>query len=83
MKTLTIPIKGMHCASCAVTTESALKKVPGVHSASVNFAMERAAVDYDETVATPEHLAHAIRENGYEPALEGKPTDGHGGHGQS
>jgi Cu+-exporting ATPase len=72
MKKITIPIKGMHCSSCAVTTEQALKKTAGVSVANVNYAMERAVVEYDETKTSPEHLAHAIRENGYEPVLESK-----------
>ena len=40
------PIIGMHCASCALTIEKALKKVPGVKSAMVNFAGETATVEH-------------------------------------
>jgi P-type Cu+ transporter len=69
MKILNIPIQGMHCASCALTIEQALKKVNGVKDANANFAMERAHIEYDESVATPEHLAAAIRDNGYEPVM--------------
>ncbi|MEN9558615.1 MAG: hypothetical protein RL141_984 [Candidatus Parcubacteria bacterium] len=61
----TIPIKGMHCTSCAVTLEKALKTVPGVTDVSVNFATERAAVTYDETKATDAQFAEAIRKEGY------------------
>lgn len=77
MKTITIPIKGMHCSSCALTNEQALTKIEGVSKANVNFAMERATVEYDESKTAPEHLAHAIKENGYEPILNA--TDGHQG----
>lgn len=80
MKKITIPIKGMHCASCAVTTEQALKKVPGVGNANVNFAMERATVEYDEEKTKPEHLAHAIKENGYEPVMQHGGSMHHEGH---
>ncbi len=38
----TIPIEGMHCASCVLRVENSLKKVPGVDAASVNLAMEQA-----------------------------------------
>lgn len=69
MKKIIIPIQGMHCASCAVTTEHALKKVSGVSEANVNFAMERATVEYDELKASPIQLAAAIKENGYTPVL--------------
>jgi Cu+-exporting ATPase len=78
MKKIVIPIKGMHCASCAVTNEEALKKVPGVASANVNYAMERATVEFDESKASPEHLAHAIKDNGYEPVLVGTHEGAHG-----
>lgn len=69
MKTLVIPVKGMHCASCAVNIEKDLAKVPGVSKANGNFAMERATVEYDESVVTPEKLAATIKETGYEPVL--------------
>ena len=42
MEKITIPIGGMHCASCALRIESSLKKVPGVNHATVNYATEAA-----------------------------------------
>ncbi|HEV7913256.1 MAG TPA: heavy metal translocating P-type ATPase [Albitalea sp.] len=39
-----LQVGGMTCASCAARVEKALMKVPGVSSASVNLATERAAV---------------------------------------
>lgn len=62
-----LKIVGMHCASCAVTTEKALKKLPGVTDANVNFATERATVEHDEHVSH-EDLAKAVRETGYDVA---------------
>ena len=50
MKTTTFNIIGMHCASCVVRNERALKKVKGVHSASVNFGTHSATVELDEKV---------------------------------
>ncbi|OGL73097.1 hypothetical protein A3E39_04355 [Candidatus Uhrbacteria bacterium RIFCSPHIGHO2_12_FULL_60_25] len=70
MQRKTIPIRGMHCASCAVTIERALKKVPGVKEASANFALERATVEFDETKTSHDHLAQAIKDNGYEPVMD-------------
>jgi Cu+-exporting ATPase len=41
-----LPITGMTCANCAATVERTLnKKVPGVISATVNFATEKASVE--------------------------------------
>ncbi len=38
-------VSGMHCASCVTTIENALKAVPGVANAVVNFASSKAYVD--------------------------------------
>ncbi|MBI4098780.1 MAG: copper-translocating P-type ATPase [Candidatus Magasanikbacteria bacterium] len=66
MKTTTFGIKGMHCASCVVRNERALKKVPGVTDASVNFALKQATVTYDEQKASHEEMAKAVKSIGYE-----------------
>src|SRR3989344_649298 len=44
----TISISGMHCASCASVIERSLKKTRGVVNASVNYATEKASVEFDE-----------------------------------
>lgn len=62
----TFDIKGMHCASCVAIIESSLKKVDGVSDANVNIATERATVTYDPSKVTPEHLASAVSNVGYE-----------------
>ena len=43
---LELPIEGMTCASCAARIERKLNKLDGV-TASVNYATEKAAVEYD------------------------------------
>jgi len=61
-----LPITGMTCANCAMTIERVLsKKVPGVVKASVNFAAERAYVEYIPTIATLDDIIHAIERAGY------------------
>ncbi|TSC76262.1 MAG: Cu2+-exporting ATPase [Parcubacteria group bacterium Gr01-1014_31] len=55
----------MHCASCVLRNERALKKLPGVTSAVVNFATHTATVDYDETKIGEHHMVKAITDNGY------------------
>ena len=60
------PVTGMTCANCAANIERALnKKVPGVVSAAVNFASERAAVEYIPGVATLPDMVTAIEAAGY------------------
>lgn len=62
----TFSIKGMHCASCVLILERALKKVDGVSQANVNLATTRATVTYDPQKTTNEHLALAVSNVGYE-----------------
>jgi Cu+-exporting ATPase len=42
-----LQLSGMSCAACARTVETAIQKVAGVRSVSVNFGAEQAIVDYD------------------------------------
>src|SRR3989344_9537327 len=60
-----LKIKGMHCASCALTIEKALKSCKGVKSANVSFASEKAVVDLDEKKASETDLHKAIENAGY------------------
>ena len=65
---LELPITGMTCASCANRVERKLNRLDGVH-ASVNYATEKATVDYDATAVAPEDLLHAVEAAGYGAAL--------------
>ncbi len=62
-----IRISGMHCASCAQTIEKALKKEKGIIEANINFATEKAVVEYDPAELSLERIGHVIEEAGYEP----------------
>jgi Cu+-exporting ATPase len=60
------PVTGMTCANCAANIERALnKKVPGIVSASVNFASERATVEYIPGATTMSDMISAIEAAGY------------------
>ena len=62
-----LPVTGMTCANCAMTIERVLqRKVPGVTSASVNLASERAAVEFDSETVAPSDLVAAIRAAGFD-----------------
>jgi len=65
MKKVSFPITGMHCASCAVTTQRRLQKTPGVISATVNYANEHASVEYDEKQADVSKIYAAVDSLGY------------------
>jgi Cu+-exporting ATPase len=62
-------IDGMTCASCVRRVEKAIAAVPGVTSANVNLATERATVALKDPGAT-DAILQAIEKAGYEPRLE-------------
>jgi Cu+-exporting ATPase len=61
-----LPVTGMTCVNCANTIERTLKKTAGVGSAAVNFASERAQVQYDPAQVTPAQLVERVRQAGYD-----------------
>jgi len=62
-----LPITGMTCANCAATIERTLnKRVPGVLSATVNFATEKATVEYIPGAVSRGDIIAAIRDVGYD-----------------
>jgi len=66
-KKLTCNISGMHCASCAQTIEKNIKKQEGIVSANVNFASEKASVEYDSEKIDENKIKKTINKTGYEP----------------
>ena len=60
-----LPITGMTCTVCALTIEKGLAETPGVEKASVNFASEKASVEYDPAKTNLTKLARAVSELGY------------------
>ncbi len=76
MSTVELSIDGMTCASCAARVEKKLNKLDGV-TATVNFATEKARVEYGGDV-TPEQLVATVDDAGYQahlPAPEGSATE--------
>jgi Cu+-exporting ATPase len=65
---LELPITGMTCASCANRIERKLNKLDGV-SATVNYATEKASVQYDTISVAPEQLLAAVEAAGYQAVL--------------
>ena len=63
-----VPISGMTCASCANRIERELNGLDGV-SATVNYATEKATVDFDPAAVAPEELVGAVEAAGYHAVL--------------
>ena len=60
-----LPITGMTCATCAITVEKGLAETPGIEHANVNFASEKASIEYDPNKVSLSKLAATISELGY------------------
>jgi P-type Cu+ transporter len=67
-QTETLPILEMTCASCVARVERALRQVPGVLSADVNLATEKATIAYLPGRADHGALVAAVRAAGYDVA---------------
>ena len=66
-----LDITGMTCASCANRIERKLNKLDGV-TATVNYATEKARVEFPETVS-PEQLLETVEQAGYAASLPPAP----------
>lgn len=67
-------IEGMSCASCAMTIENAVSKIPGVDKVSVNLATEIMTVEANDSV-TPEDIAKVVNGVGYSAHPRGKSVE--------
>lgn len=64
--TVRLHISGMTCGSCPLTARTALKRLPGVFSATVTLDDSLGVVRYDPRKVTPAQIAaHLTRLTGY------------------
>lgn len=61
----TFTVNGMRCPHCKANVENALGALNGVDSAVVSLADHNVAVDYDESVVTPEQMKEAVDNAGH------------------
>ena len=78
MRQITLPIKGMTCASCVSHVTHALEEAPGVEEATVNLATEKATVKQGLEAAMLGDLVRAVEDAGYGVGTD-KMTLGIGG----
>ncbi|NLI92458.1 MAG: copper-translocating P-type ATPase [Peptococcaceae bacterium] len=69
----TFEITGMSCAACAARIEKKINRLEGIKQGNVNLAMERAVVEYDDTVLNREKIAEAVKSLGYD--VKEEPVD--------
>jgi len=65
MQTARLSITGMDHEGCADTLTGVLEAIDGVRTVSVSLAHNDATVQYDEHLATQEHLLSAVNDAGF------------------
>ncbi|HEV8489768.1 MAG TPA: heavy metal translocating P-type ATPase [Candidatus Limnocylindrales bacterium] len=76
------PVEGMTCASCVDRIERYLRKVDGVHEATVNLATETATVRFDPSRVDLGVLRSAVEAAGYEARIDRAEPSGGAAAGQ-
>lgn len=69
---VTFDVDGMSCTGCSSAVEKALSRHEGVRKANVNLTAGKAFVDFDAEAVSPDELADAIRNAGYEVRAQKK-----------
>ncbi|MFN6944323.1 MAG: heavy metal translocating P-type ATPase, partial [Cytophagaceae bacterium] len=67
------PVKGMSCASCAGSVESALNSKEEIKKAEVNFADHTVRISYDATHIDPVQLRETVQSVGFDLILNTNP----------
>ena len=65
VKTVTLAVKNMYCASCPHTVKASLLAVPGVTTVIVSVADLTAQVTFDDSKADVQALVKATTNAGY------------------
>jgi P-type Cu+ transporter len=69
LMTTTISISGMTCGSCTSSVEAGFKDVKGVKSMNVSLLAERAIIQHDAKLISPEALAEIIEDRGFDATV--------------
>lgn len=64
--TLTLPVKGMHCASCANIIKRNLSKIDGVEKAESYYGTEEAVITYDDKKTSIDAMNQTLKPFGYQ-----------------
>lgn len=72
---VTLNLEGMSCASCAANIEKVLNKTQGVISASVNFPLEKAIVEFDSSRISVREIIAAVQRIGYGASVRAETVE--------
>ncbi|KAJ5631090.1 uncharacterized protein N7484_011190 [Penicillium longicatenatum] len=77
----TLAIEGMTCGACTSAVESGLTNVAGIDSVNVSLLSERAVVEHNVDIISPEQVAEIIEDRGFgarvlETKASAGPDDG-------
>jgi Cu2+-exporting ATPase len=70
LQTLTFPVTGMTCASCAASVESMVGAQKGVDKAEVNYASQSVKVAFHPDLIQPVNFQKAVQSVGYNLILD-------------
>ncbi len=62
-------VSGMTCAACAISVESYLSPLDGIHRVTVNYPNQSVALDFDSAKISMETIQKKIKEIGYDILL--------------
>lgn len=65
MATTTLRVEGMTCGACTSAVESAFKNVDGAGNVSVSLVMERAVVQHNLQILSPEKVQEMVEDRGF------------------
>jgi Cu+-exporting ATPase len=83
MTNKTFKITGMHCTSCSAIITKKVSKLDGVKNINVNYASEKANIDFDESKINIEQMNNEIEKLGYsihENKMDNMPGMDHSEH---
>jgi Cu+-exporting ATPase len=69
-KKAVIPVKGMTCVNCAAAIQKDISKLAGVKAANVNYANEKAVIEFDPAAIGLEQFITSIHDSGYQAVTE-------------
>lgn len=67
--TTTVSVKGMTCGACTSAVEGAFTDVAGVKHFSISLLSERAVVEHDANILSPDEIVEMIEDRGFDAVI--------------